>query len=382
MKAYLALEDGVVFEGEGFGADGEVFGEVVFNTSLAGYQEILTDPSYKGQIVTMTYPLIGNYGINADDEESEKPWVEGFIIKELSPVVSNYRSQMSLDEYLKKNNKLGIQGIDTRKLVKHLRDYGAKKGVLSTLDHDKESLIRKAKESSSLVGRDLVREVTCLKPYVYEKGLVSGFEWGGKPRTEIFDIVAVDSGIKRNILRKLNQHGFRVTVVPASASVEEILDYKPRGLFLSNGPGDPSAVPYLVETVRQLIGKLPIFGICFGHQILGQALGGKTSKLKFGHRGGNHPVMDLLTRKIEITSQNHGFVVDIDSLDSRDVEVTHINLNDKTLEGLQHKKLPMFSVQYHPENSPGPHDSDYLFDRFYEMVKSPENKNLVSSTTC
>jgi len=377
MKAYLALEDGLVFEGEGFGAEGEVFGEVVFNTSLAGYQEILTDPSYKGQMVTMTYPLIGNTGVNLEDEESEKPWVEGFIIKELSPIVSNYRSTMTLDAYLKKHNKIGIQGIDTRKLVKHLRDHGAKKGILSTLDQDKSRLIQKAKDSSSIVGVDLVREVSCKKPYVYEKGLVQGFEWGGKTRTEIFDIVAVDSGIKRNILRKLNQHGFRVTVVPASATAREIQALNPQGLFLSNGPGDPSAVPYLVETVRQLIGQMPIFGICFGHQILGQALGGTTSKLKFGHRGGNHPVMDLLTRKIEITSQNHGFVVDIESLSKEEVELTHINLNDKTLEGLRHKKLPLFSVQYHPENSPGPHDSDYLFDRFYEMVKDPARRNPV-----
>lgn len=378
MKAYLALEDGLVFEGEGFGAEGEVFGEVVFNTSLAGYQEILTDPSYKGQIVTMTYPHIGNYGINTEDEESSKPWVEGFIIKELSPVVSNYRSQMSLDAYLKKYNKIGIQGIDTRKLVKHLRDGGAKKGVLSTVDHDKARLVKKAKESPSIVGVDLVKEVSCKKAYTFEEGLTAGFEWGGKPRTETFHIAAIDSGIKRNILRKLNQHGFRVTVVPASTSAADILALKPQGLFLSNGPGDPSAVPYVVDTVRGLVGKMPVFGICFGHQILGQALGGTTSKLKFGHRGGNHPVMDMITRKIEITSQNHGFVVDIDSLSKDDVELTHMNLNDKTLEGLQHKKFPLFSVQYHPENSPGPHDSDYLFDRFYEMVKDPSRKNIVT----
>ena len=378
MKAFLALEDGLVFEGEGFGAEGEVHGEVVFNTSLAGYQEILTDPSYKGQIVTMTYPLIGNYGVNIDDEESAKPWVEGFIIKELSPIVSNYRSEMTLDAYLKKHNKIGIQGIDTRKLVKHLRDHGAKKGILSTVDHDKARLVQKAKDSPSLVGVDLVREVSCKKAYAFESGLSAGFEWGGKSRDQIFNIVAVDSGIKRNILRKLNQHGFRVTVVPASASAQEIQALHPQGLFLSNGPGDPSAVPYLVETVRQLVGKMPVFGICFGHQILGQALGGTTSKLKFGHRGGNHPVMDMITRKIEITSQNHGFVVDIDSLSKDDVELTHLNLNDQTLEGLQHKKFPLFSVQYHPENSPGPHDSDYLFDRFYEMVKDPSRKNIVA----
>jgi len=377
MKAYLALEDGLVFEGEGFGAAGEIYGEVVFNTSLTGYQEIMTDPSYKGQIVTMTYPLIGNYGINSQDVESSQPWVEGFIIKELSPVVSNYRSEMSVDAYFKKHHKIGIQGIDTRKLVKHLRDHGAKKGVLSTVDSDPKSLVRKAKNSPSIVGVDLVKEVTCKKPYDFAEGLLPEFEWG-QSHAKIFNIVAIDSGIKTNILRKLNQHGFHVKVVPAGTSASEILACQPKGLFLSNGPGDPSAVPYMVETVRSLIGKLPIFGICFGHQILGQALGGTTSKLKFGHRGGNHPVMDLLTRKIEITSQNHGFVVDIESLPKEDVELTHINLNDKTLEGLQHKKLPLFSVQYHPENSPGPHDSDYLFDRFYDRVAHPERKFLVT----
>ncbi len=371
MKALLALEDGLIFEGEGFGAEGEIYGEVVFNTSLTGYQEILTDPSYKGQMVTMTYPLIGNYGVNTQDQESDRPWIEGFIIRELSPVVSNYRSEMTLDAYLKKHHKIGIQGIDTRKLVKHLRDHGAKKGVLSTLDHDQARLVQKAKDSPSIVGVDLVKEVSCKKPYTFKESLPAGFEWGHSA-DRIFNIVAVDSGIKRNILRKLNQHGFHVTVVPASASAKEILALNPRGLFLSNGPGDPSAVPYLVETVRRLIGKFPIFGICFGHQILGQALGGTTSKLKFGHRGGNHPVMDLGTRKIEITSQNHGFVVDIESLAKEDVELTHINLNDKTLEGLRHKKHPLFSVQYHPENSPGPHDSDYLFDRFYEMVRTSD----------
>ncbi len=377
MKAYLALEDGFFFEGEGFGAAGEIYGEVVFNTSLTGYQEILTDPSYKGQLVAMTYPHIGNYGINTEDEESARPWVEGFIIKELSPVVSNYRSVMGLDEYLKKHGKIGIQGIDTRRLVKHLRDQGAKKAVLSTVDGDRERLVQKAKDAPSIVGVDLVKEVSCKKPYEFTEGLCAEFEWG-QSRAKSFDIVAVDSGIKLNILRKLNQHGFRVHVVPAQTSAAEILAYQPKGLFLSNGPGDPSAVPYLVETVRQLLRKLPIFGICFGHQILGQALGGTTSKLKFGHRGGNHPVMDLLTRKIEITSQNHGFVVDIDSLPQDEVELTHINLNDKTLEGLQHKKLPIFSVQYHPENSPGPHDSDYLFTRFYERVADPAQKQLVA----
>ncbi len=370
-KASLALEDGLVFHGLAFGAEGEVYGEIVFNTSLSGYQEILTDPSYKGQIVTMTYPHIGNYGVNEQDEESRKPWVEGFIVRELSPTVSNYRSQMSLDEYMKKNGKIGIQEIDTRKLVKHLRDHGAKKGVISTIDHDPASLVKKARESRSIVGVDLVKEVTCQKPYEYREALLKGFEWG-EPRGDkkkALKVVAVDCGIKTNILRKLVQHGFSVTVVPAFATVEEILKYDPDGIFLSNGPGDPSAVPYVIETVRKLIGKKPIFGICLGQQILGQALGGTTSKLKFGHRGGNHPVLDLLTQRVEITAQNHGFVVDIESLPQGDVEITHINLNDKTLEGFKHKKYPIFSVQYHPEDSPGPHDSDYLFQRFYELVE-------------
>ena len=376
MKAILALEDGVVFEGESFAAAGETNGEVVFNTWLAGYQEILTDPSYEGQMVTMTYPHIGNYGINRADQESARPYVKGFIVKEVSPVVSNWRSEMSLDQYLKKYNIVGIQGIDTRKLVKHLRDHGAKKGFISTTDLDAKRVVQKARDSEGIVGVDMVKRVTCKAPYDFEETLPAEFEWpknlpasGRKPFSgKRYFVVCVDGGIKFNILRKLNQHNFRVKVVPASTSSEEILKMNPDGIFLSNGPGDPEAVPYLVNTVRNLVGKKPIFGICLGHQMLGLALGGKTSKLKFGHRGGNHPVMDLKTKRVEITSQNHGFVVDIDSLPKEDIELTHINLNDKTLEGLRHKKYPVFSVQYHPENSPGPHDSDYLFHRFYAMV--------------
>jgi carbamoyl-phosphate synthase small subunit len=371
MKAWLALEDGLVFEGEGFGAEGEMYGEVVFNTSLTGYQEVLTDPSYKGQIVTMTYPHIGNYGINSKDEESFKPWIDGFVVRELSPVVSNYRSEETLSAYLKRHGKIGIEGVDTRRLVKHLRDFGAKKGILSTVDGDAKRLVQKAKDSPSIVGVDLVKEVTCQKPYRYDELPLKGFEWGsaGAENKKKIKIVAIDGGVKFNIIRKLSQHGFDVTVVPAFTKAEEILAYQPEGLFLSNGPGDPSAVTYLVDTVRKLIGKLPIFGICLGHQMLGLALGGTTSKLKFGHRGGNQPVKDLTTGKIEITSQNHGFVVDIESLPKGDVEMTHINLNDRTLEGMAHKKLPVFSVQYHPENSPGPHDSDYLFDRFFKLIE-------------
>ncbi len=369
-RALLALEDGLIFEGEPFGHLGETNGEVVFNTSLQGYQEILTDPSYKGQIVTMTYPHIGNYGVNEADSESSKPWVEGFIIKELSPVVSNWRSEMTLDEYLKKYKIVGIFGIDTRKLVKHLRDGGAKKGVISSVDLDPKRLVKKAKESPSIVGVDLVKKVTCQKPYEYTETLTAGFSWPDRKvcaRKERF-IICVDGGVKYSILKKLNQHGFRVNVVPAKTTADEILKLKPEGVFYSNGPGDPEPVTYVWQSMRSLIGKVPIFGICLGHQMMGLALGGKTFKLKFGHRGGNHPVIDLSTKRVEITSQNHGFSVDSDSLPKDQVEITHLNLNDKTCEGLRHKKYPAFSVQYHPENSPGPHDSDYLFERFYAMV--------------
>jgi carbamoyl-phosphate synthase small subunit len=288
-------------------------------------------------------------------------------VKELSPVASNYRSEMTLDQYLKQHNILGIQGIDTRKLVKHLRTVGAKKAVISTLELDPKKLVKKAKRSPSIVGVDLVKEVTSREAYDFTEVMPEEFAWGDS-RKKKYNIVAVDSGIKRNILRKLNQHGFSVKVVPVHTKADEILGYNPQGVFLSNGPGDPAAVKYLVETVRKLIGKVPMFGICLGHQLIGQALGGKTSKLKFGHHGNNQPVMDLKTGKIEITSQNHNFVVNVDSLSKDEVEITHINLNDKSLEGFRHKKHPVFCVQYHPENAPGPHDSDYLFSSFYELV--------------
>jgi len=361
MKAKLALEDGTIWEGLNFGATGESYGEVVFNTSMTGYQEILTDPSYKGQIVAMTYPLIGNYGINCEDVESKKPFIEGFIVKEYSRIPSNWRSQKSLDEYLKENNIIGIEGIDTRALTKHIRLQGAMKAVISTKDLDNASLVKKAKDSDGLIGKDLVKEVTCKKLQV----------WNDKGK---YKVVVLDCGVKLNILRELALNNCKVIFLPAKTDAKSILDLKPDGLLLSNGPGDPEGVPYVVQTVKQLLGKLPIFGICLGQQMLGLALGGKTYKLKFGHHGANHPVKDLKTGKIYITVQNHGFCVDIDSLKKEDIEITHINLNDRTLEGIRHKKLPVFSVQFHPEAGPGPNDAKYLFGEFVEMMKSKKAK--------
>jgi carbamoyl-phosphate synthase small subunit len=359
MKAYLVLEDGTFFEGKSFGAAGEMTGEVVFNTSMTGYQEILTDPSYKGQIVAMTYPLIGNYGINPEDMEAKKPALSGFVVRESSRSFSNWRATGSLANYLKKYNIIGIEGVDTRAVTLHIRQAGAMKGVLSTEDLDPVSLTRKAQAAPGLTGRDLVKEVTCPKAY----------GWNSKGR---YKVVLIDCGAKFNIMRELTKRDCQIDVVPADTSLSKILDFDPHGVMLSNGPGDPAAVTSVINTVQQLIGRLPIFGICLGHQILALALGGKTYKLKFGHRGANHPVMDLKTRKVEITCQNHGFCVDLASLDQKEVELTHVNLNDGTLEGLRHKRYPVFSVQYHPEASAGPHDSKYLFDRFIEEIRNAQ----------
>jgi carbamoyl-phosphate synthase small subunit len=369
-KALLVLEDGTTFEGRGFGATGETYGEVVFNTSITGYQEILTDPSYNGQIVVMTYPEIGNYGINPEDIESRRPFVRGFVVKEYWRYPSNWRSYGNLDSYLSSYGIVGIEGIDTRELTKRIRTYGAQRGVISTVDLDPESLLRKVRSSPSIVGVDLVTEVSCTEPYRWQLGSdVWRPIYDKKPETEKrFKVVAYDFGIKQNILRRLVDVGCEVWVVPSRTPPHEVLSMNPDGIVLSNGPGDPAAVSYAIESVRTLIGKKPIFGICLGHQILGWALGGKTYKLKFGHRGANQPVKNLLTGKVEITSQNHGFAVDPDSLGSN-VEITHINLNDNTVEGLRHKEYPLFSVQYHPEASPGPHDSSYLFHEFLRLME-------------
>ncbi|HAO93797.1 MAG: carbamoyl phosphate synthase small subunit [Deltaproteobacteria bacterium GWB2_55_19] len=369
-KAILALADGTVFEGSAFGAYGETTGEVVFNTSMMGYQEVITDPSYNGQLVCMTYSQQGNYGINEEDIESAGPWVEGFIVKEACMYPSNWRSTDSLMGYLARHGIVGISGIDTRALTRIIRDKGAMQAVISSTESDYRKLVEKARASKGLVGVDLVKDVTCKRPYRWEEEL-----WRidrGYPRgttQKRFKVVAYDFGIKRNILRNLVEAGCDVAVVPASTPAESVLESNPDGIFLSNGPGDPDAVTYAKENVAKLIGKKPIFGICLGHQILSLALGGKTFKMKFGHRGGNQPVQDLTTGKVEITSQNHGFAVDIESLIGV-ADITHINLNDRTVEGLTHKELPLFSVQYHPEASPGPHDSQYLFKRFVDMMEA------------
>jgi carbamoyl-phosphate synthase small subunit len=374
MKAVLALADGQVYVGRSFGSEGEALGEVVFNTSMTGYQEILTDPSYEGQMVAMTYPEIGNVGVNPEDVESRRPFLKGFIVKEYSPVPSNWRSTQALHQYMKDHGIVGIQGIDTRSLVRHLRDVGSQEGIISTVQQNPEELIAKAQGSPGLLGRDLVKEVSCQEPYGWDMGkweLGKGYHRKGQ---WAYTVVAYDYGIKFNILRGLVESGCNVKVVPAWTPAEDVLADNPDGIFLSNGPGDPDAVPYGKEIVQRLVGKKPIFGICLGHQILGLALGGRTYKLKFGHHGGNQPVMDLTTEKVEITTQNHGFAVDADSLKGLAV-VTHLNLNDRTVEGLAHKELPIFSVQYHPESSPGPHDAHYLFRRFVEMMKDNKKKD-------
>jgi len=370
MKAVLALADGRIFEGKSFGATGEATGEVVFNTSMSGYQEVLTDPSYKGQMVTMTYPQIGNTGVNSEDVESAKLYLSGFIVKEYHECYSNWRSTMSLGAYMQENGVVGIQGIDTRALTRHLRDKGAQNGIISTSDFDVHSLVQKVRAVPSMAGLDLASGVSCAKPYHWTERLWKLGE--GYTHTDganlRYKVVAYDFGIKFNILRCLVSAGCDVTVVPATFPAEEALAMGPDGIFLSNGPGDPEPMTEVIENIRKFIGKKPIFGICLGHQLLGLALGGQTVKLKFGNHGSNLPVMDLATRKVEITAQNHGFSVDIVSL-SNCCELAHENLNDQTVEGMRHHELPIFSVQHHPEASPGPHDSLYLFDRFVEMME-------------
>jgi carbamoyl-phosphate synthase small subunit len=373
MKATLALETGRVFHGRAFGAAKETHGEVVFCTALTGYQEILTDPSYQRQIVVMTYPHIGNYGTAPDFDESKKPHVAGFVAREFSPIASHWKSGASLDAYMKRHGVVGIDDLDTRALVRHLRDGGACRGVISTEDVDPKVLVERAKKQAPMAGADLVKEVSCLEPYSWNEG---ARERGSEREKKAGRRVALmDYGVKFNIMKCLAAEGCDVTVFPARTSFEELMAFKPDGLMLSNGPGDPAAVTYAIDTVRRVAQHnekaakpLPVFGICLGHQILGLALGGKTYKLKFGHRGANHPVKDLTTGKVEVTTQNHGFVVDMDSLKGQKVELTHINLNDQTLEGLRHKTLPMFSVQYHPEACPGPHDARYLFKRFVDLM--------------
>ena len=356
-KAILVLEDGRSFVGESFGADGEAFGEMVFNTSMSGYQEILTDPSYAGQVVCMTYPLIGNYGTNAEDVESRRPWAEGFVVREASRIASNFHSTMSIQDYLKTNNIVGIEHIDTRALVRHIRDKGAMRVGLSTIDLDPRSLIKKVLDSPEMANRELASSVTVDDSYDYPS-----------VTDEKYHIVAYDFGVKTNSLREFAKFGCRVTVVPAETSAADAMSLKPDGIFLSNGPGDPASMTGVVEEIKKLTAsQTPMFGICLGHQLIGEAFGGSTYKLKFGHRGGNQPIKDLTTGKIEITAHNHGFAVDAESLPA-DVEVTHINLNDHTVAGLRHKNLPVFSVQYHPESAPGPHDSEYLFERFIGLM--------------
>ncbi|MGD0462033.1 MAG: glutamine-hydrolyzing carbamoyl-phosphate synthase small subunit [Tepidisphaeraceae bacterium] len=367
--AKLALEDGAVFTGRSFGAAGTSEGEVVFNTAMTGYQEILTDPSYKGQIVTMTYPLIGNYGVNRQDVESRQPHVAGFVVKELSPVYSNYRADLSLDEYLKDNQIIGIEGIDTRALTRRIRMSGAMRGILSTEILDDAKLVARARGAAEMTGADWVQAVKPAHGYGWDQDQ-GPWRLGKVERGDGLHVVALDCGAKQNILRHLIERGIKVTVLPPDVTVEEILKLRPDGLFVSNGPGDPAVLDYAVTPIQGALGKVPIFGICLGHQLLGRAIGATTYKLKFGHRGANQPVKNLDTGRVEITSQNHGFAVDRQSLEACGGVVTHVNLNDQTVEGFRHKTLPVFCVQYHPEASPGPHDAAYLFDAFVEMMKT------------
>ena len=366
----LALEDGTVFEGTAFGAPVDKAGEVVFNTSLTGYQEIFTDPSYAGQIVVLTNPQIGNYGTNDADNEAGKPYIEGLIVREYSPVASNWRSDADTSDFLARHGIPGVTGIDTRTLVRKLRMGGVMRGAISSITLDRDELIERARSIPRMAGRDLASLVSTAQSYQWRGGVspVSESEIVSAEVAPRFKVVAYDFGIKRNILRRLAHVGCELTVVPAGTSAEDVMSLKPDGVFLSNGPGDPEPLEYQAAQMRKLMGKTPIFGICLGHQILGLALGGKTFKLKFGHRGGNHPVLNKITNKVEITAQNHGFAVDPDSLNQNDIELTHINLNDNTLEGLRHKNLPLFCVQYHPEAAPGPHDSQYLFDDFVQLM--------------
>ena len=374
MQATLTLEDGTIFTGESCGARGECYGEVVFNTSITGYQEIFTDPSYAGQIIVLTNPQIGNYGTNSDDNEATRPYIEGLVVREFSTVASNWRSREHGEQFLERYQIPAIEGLDTRAVVRHLRTHGAQRGVISSLESTTESLIAKARSIPSMSGRDLAEGVSTKQRYVWDQPVLSLLP--GDPSTKPEDqdkpryhVVAYDYGIKQNILRRLVTSGCKVTVVPALTTAEEVLSLKPDGIFLSNGPGDPAPLRVEADNIRKLFGKKPIFGICLGHQVLGLAFGGRTYKLKFGHRGGNHPVMNMKTRKVEITAHNHGFAVDPDSLKQSEVELTHFNLNDQTLEGFKHRSLPVFCVQYHPEASPGPHDSHYLFGEFTKQME-------------